>query len=120
MSPDRPLPPPQALPRVLVRVVTIPHDERGEVLVVYVETRTVSDPAVVVYSLTNDEWRVEHHRHLMWRSRRASIQERTQVADLLRVMNQEVRILQAAPRALGWDDPDEAPVSTRRRRRGGT
>jgi hypothetical protein len=87
--------------------------------VVYVDLRTVRSPDVLVYSLTEDVWRVEHHRRLMWRSRRASISERSQVADLLRQMDQEVRILQAAPRALD-DEPDEVPVRVSRRRRGGT
>jgi hypothetical protein len=103
-------------PRVLIRLVRSPLADRGELLVVHVDTRTISNPEVLVYSVTRSEWRVEHHRHLMWRTKRANLSQRADAADALSQMGIAVRILQAAPRAIpGFDDPDESPVLKRRR-----
>jgi len=102
------------IPRVLIRLVTSPHDARGELLVVYVDSRTVSSPEVCVYSVTKDEWRIEHHRHLMWRTHRANPTEREIARQSLDQMGEQVRMLQAAPRALDPPQPtdptDQSPA----------
>jgi hypothetical protein len=96
--------------------VTAPQDQRGELLAVYVDSRTVSDPQVVVYSLTKDEWRVEHHRRLMWHTRRASPIERAEAMEVLARMGEVVRILQAAPPVIvKADRPDEVHAAGRKR-----
>jgi len=87
-------------PRVLIRIVKSPVEERGELVAVYVDSRTASDPNVLLYSVTNDQWRVEHHRRLMWRTRRASPTERAIALETLTQIGERVRILSAAPRAL--------------------
>ena len=58
--------------RVLVRVVRYPLDVRGEVLAVYIDSRTMTDPDEVVYSFARGEFRVEPHRRLMQRTRPAT------------------------------------------------
>jgi hypothetical protein len=106
MSPD--------LPSVLIRITTSPVTERDELLAVYVDSRTTSDPSVVVYSVTRDEWRVEHHRRLMWRTRRVTPDERARAVEALALVGERVRVLMAAPNvwaAPQYDkDTDEAPV----------
>jgi hypothetical protein len=96
--------------------VISPQDQRGEVLAVYVDSRTVSDPNVVVYSLTHDAWRVEHHRRLMWHTRRANPLERAEAMEVLARLGEVVRILQAAPPVIvKADRPDEMPARGRKR-----
>jgi hypothetical protein len=103
--------PPADAPSVLFRIVKSRHVNPGERLVLYVELRTVADPALPVYSLTHDEWRVEHHRHLMWKTRTPTLQERAEMADALAQTGVQVRVLLSAPRAMDIE-PDEPPVET--------
>jgi hypothetical protein len=95
-------------------MTTSPVYDRDELLAVYVDSWTTTDPSVVVYSVTHDEWRVEHHRRLMWRTRRVSPDERARAVEVLAHLGEHVRILMAAPNvwaAPRWDkDTDEAPV----------
>ena len=84
---------------ILVREIRSPLRERGEVLAVFVGTRTLNDPSVLVYSVTRDEWRVEHHRHLLWRSKRAALTDRNRTFAVLTEMGERVRIVSASPRA---------------------
>jgi len=99
-------------PRVLIRVIISPHAQRGERLAVYVDSRTVGNPAVLVYSLTADRWRVEPHRQLMWRSRRGTPTERAEAHETLEQIGESVRILQSAPRAIDAriEEADESPA----------
>lgn len=98
------------LPRVLIRVVVSPHVDSGELLAVYVDTRRRSHPDEVIYSFAREAWRVEHHRHLMWRTRRATPFEVAEARMQLELLGEKVRVLQAAPRAQD-DEAEEVPAS---------
>lgn len=94
---------------MLVRIVTKPQDAKGERLAIYVDSRTVSDPTVLVYSITRDEWRTEHHRRLMWKSRRASPTESAEAKETLAQIGESVRVLQS-DKQRGRDRSDEVPA----------
>jgi hypothetical protein len=87
--------------RVLVRRITKPltASEQDELLAVMVDTRSETDPSVAIYSITHDLWRVEPHRKLMQRSRRADPSECEQARWQLEMIGEHVRLLRAAPRA---------------------
>ena len=82
--------------RVLIRVVASPKADRGECLAVLIDERQ-ADGAVLVYSLTRAEYRVEPHRQLQWRTHRASLLQTDDVREQLAHLGLgEIVILQGA------------------------
>jgi hypothetical protein len=97
-------------PRVLVRIITAPHVQRGERIVVFAESRTVGSPDVLVYSLTHDAWRVERHRTLMWQSKRADPHQQAEAIEILTDRGLgPVKVQRNAPHARD-DRSDEPPA----------
>ena len=96
--------------RVLIRVLKSPVTERGELLALYIDSRTAHDEHEVVYSITKGTYRVEHHRRLMWKSRRASIDEVERARDHLLHMGEIVLILRNAPPPTD-ETPAHAPIN---------
>jgi len=63
---------------------------------VFCETRTAEGQADVVYSVTGDSWRVEPHRALMCRTRRATLHQVADARERLADMGQRVTVRQIA------------------------
>lgn len=81
--------------RVLARIVRSPKPDRDERLAVYLETRDATDH-VVVYSITRDQWRVEPHRPLMNRTRRADQHEAAEIHQALLDLGEKVIVQSGA------------------------
>jgi hypothetical protein len=84
--------------QVLIRVARRPREARGERLALYLTTRTATDPSIVVYSFRTDQFRVEEHRALMDRTRRANPTEMSEAIEALALIGEDVQVLQSAPR----------------------
>jgi len=102
--------------RVMVRIVKTPPADRGEVLAVYVDSRTLTDPDEVVYSVTRDAFRVEHHQRLMWRTRPATSNQAADAQDRLADIGEKVTVLKHGLRYSAKQRADEAPADAEKDR----
>ena len=91
----------------------------GELVAVFIETRTLTDPDELVYSVTGDAYRVEPHKKLMWRTRPATDTQVAEVQPMLaRMLGESVTVLRRGlrtvakhrPEVPSWETADELPA----------
>jgi hypothetical protein len=99
--------------RVMLRVVQTPPADRGELLAVFIDSRTLTDPDEVVYSVTGDAYRVEPHKKLMWRTRPATDAQVAEAQPMLaRMLGESVTVLRRGLRTVAKHRPEGTDPET--------
>jgi len=99
--------------RIMLRVVQTPPAFRGELVAVFIDSRTLTDPDELVYSVTGDAYRVEPHKKLMWRTRPATDTQVAEVQPMLaRMLGESVTVLRRGLRTVAKHRPEGTALET--------